>query len=459
MEYKKLYGQDKPLWPGSYSSPISKKRFTVVLGLLFILVVLGLSTISHEEADRFSKNFSGSSSSSSDRKWKSTSSNTFPKSPLASPISRLPHPKARDVKVHFLNHHFGTSSEMKAVAKAVSLRNNVKIEVKETWGIYEIARSLHIPKALSNKYWPKAQEVECNPTKYDIIVSADTMPLIRPHLQNCCPMKLVSLLTTRYDWAHFEEMEWRYLVANASRWNNFRIHPNNLVEKWYSDWKGADIKMSKYLPSSGVPSSDWSRALQTVNFTTSQPDDDRLIVPTSVRTEECLTNILTNMSISYVPYQRNKYGGPLGLTDRVVVHFPYQSNTMSLFENLHQRVIYVLPTLRLFREMGTKCQARMEKIPNAELTDKDFYEKVDWWREDLQHLFFYFDDFADLRQGSSLRRQIALEADEKRVAIGDFMLKQKERVLSDWEDMLFEDWYEKGTAVPQCEIYKEKYNG
>lgn len=376
--------------------------------------------------------------------------------PLSSLPSHRRHPKARNMRIHFLNHHFGTTSEMKAIAHAVGKRNRVQIELTETRGIFEVVQSLYVSKEASNAYWPTAQKVECNANKYDMIIVGDTISLIRPHLQNCCPLTLVSLLTTRFDWAHDQDSEWTNLIVNASRWSNFRIYPNNLIEPWYASWKEADIVMNDYLPSSGIPTDLWTEAMHSINFTLPKAKDNELVVPFSVRTSECLTDHLQDRKIDFTLFERNRYGGPLGLTDRIVVHFPYQSNTMSLFENLHQRVIYVLPSLRLFREMGLSCKARLEKIPSFMLTDEEFYTKVDWWRRDLQHLFFYFDSFDDLKQGSTFRKQIVLEADHKRALISEYMIRQREYVLEKWEEIFFDQWTNEGHTDGHCQLYREQ---
>lgn len=439
-----------PSWAITPQHSWRQRRLLYSLSFIFLACIFGMVVIQSNTYNTYSARYT--------LPWNLKTESTpmaLSKTPISSLLSHPRHPNAKNVSIHFINHHFGTASELRAIARAIGERNGVTVSLKETWGIYETVRSLYVPKAASNDYWPIAQKVECNPEKYDIVVVGDTMSLIRPHLQNCCPLKMVASLTTRYDWAHDNDMDWKYLVSNASTWRNFRIHPNNLIEPWYAEWKQANIKMHNYLPSSGVPSAMWSDALRTINFTTSQPDDNNIIVPTSVRSEECLASHLRDLKIKYTTFDRNKYGGPLGLTDRIVVHFPYQSNTMSLFENLHQRVIYILPTLRLFREMQNKCSAKLEKIPNTELTDEQFYNYVDWWRRDLQPLFYYFDNYTDLLEGSELRRRVALEADIKRVQIGDFMVRQKNYVLEQWENILFTDWHKTGEVEQQCIAYNK----
>ncbi|PWN36433.1 uncharacterized protein FA14DRAFT_220 [Meira miltonrushii] len=349
-------------------------------------------------------------------------------------------PNVRNLRLLFLNHHFGTSSEMKAVVSTIARRNNITITTKESGGIHDHVKSLHSNKEASDAYWEKAKQEECNPDLFDMIIVGDTLSLIRPHIQNGCKLPIIATLTTRYDWAHETDEGWKKLIGNASYASNLRIYPNNLIEAWYAMKKGVDIQMYEYLPSSGIPSLNWGEALDSIHSVVKQPSDNELVIPDSVRIKACLSSQLDQRNIKYTGYARNQYGGPLGLTNRVVVHFPYQSNTMGLFENLHQQVIYVLPTIRLYKEMYATCQAKVESVPAEWLSEQDYERYIDWWRQDLQHLFYYFDSFEELREGSPLRQRIISEADSKRIQIAEFMVRQKEYVLRKWEDAWFGQW-------------------
>ena len=44
------------------------------------------------------------------------------------------------------------------------------------------------------------------------------------------------------------------------------------------------------------------------------------------------------------PFLMSHYGGPLDLIGRILIHIPYQVNTLALFENLNLGVLYVLPS-------------------------------------------------------------------------------------------------------------------
>lgn len=138
--------------------------------------------------------------------------------------------KARDTRVMFLNHHFGTVSELHAVTDLLSLRHNVSISVTESMGIYNDLWRMRVTEEEARAYRDKGNREECNPDLYDVIIVGDTIPLIRPHLEACCQMRMVAWLTTRFDWGMDWDDSWTQLVVDATSWNNFRIYPNNLLE-------------------------------------------------------------------------------------------------------------------------------------------------------------------------------------------------------------------------------------
>ncbi|CAD6584502.1 MAG: hypothetical protein CYPHOPRED_002740 [Cyphobasidiales sp. Tagirdzhanova-0007] len=341
----------------------------------------------------------------------------------------------RPLRILFLNHHIGTLSELTAVTLAISRRHNVLITIHETFGISTLGQP--ITRALADAYWPVALHQECNRQLYDFIIVGDTLPLLRPHLQNGCPLPMLAMLTTRFDWDLQWDNEFHALIEESSLRPNFRLIPNNLFEKHYADLKGLHIAMEPYTPSSGIPTKLWYHALSTSNKVLRQHNDEELIIPISVYTEECLLPHLDSLSIPYSSSPRNQHGGPLALSDALVVHIPYQSNVMSLFENLRQRVIYLIPSLSLYYRLGKTCGAQISNTDPNTFTEEEYRTYIDWWRPAHSHLFYYFDEFEDLRLGSALRTKIIREAEEKRGEIAAFMGRQAVNVLERWEEVLF----------------------
>jgi len=115
----------------------------------------------------------------------------------------------------------------------------------------------------------------------------------------------------------------------------------------------------------------------------------------------------------------------------LVVHIPYQVNTMALFENLNNGVLYILPSLRLYcawHEEGTVTMDSGER----RWTEKELRKFVDWYRTDLSYLFFYFDDIEDLAPKSAFREMVVKEAEAKRGAVRNYMLYHVDRTIEAW---------------------------
>lgn len=93
-----------------------------------------------------------------------------------------------------------------------------------------------------------------------------------------------------------------------------------------------------------------------------------------------------NLNIKCPTVISSWHGGPLGLAGRIHVHVPYQVNTMSLFENLNNGVLYVLPSARLYKMWVELGLFLMEGAgENGRLwTEGELSTFVDWWRSDLE---------------------------------------------------------------------------
>lgn len=61
-----------------------------------------------------------------------------------------------------------------------------------------------------------------------------------------------------------------------------------------------------------------------------------------------------------------------------------QINVMALFENLNAGVVYVLPSMRLFRSWHKNNLVTVGGLKYNDLNDEEFSQMVDWYREDLK---------------------------------------------------------------------------
>src|SRR5437762_30549 len=69
-------------------------------------------------------------------------------------------------------------------------------------------------------------------------------------------------------------------------------------------------------------------------------------------------------------------------------------------------------------------------------TDTELTTYMDWYRSDLSHLFFYFDDLEDLAPGSKFRAKVEKEAEAKRRIVRKHMTYQIGRTIEAWRQAL-----------------------
>jgi len=344
-----------------------------------------------------------------------------------------------NISVLLINVHFGVANEVEGTLK----RLGTSFTVTHNRGVP--VANYRSTKEASDGWWSLHSSL-CD--EYDVVICGDTAPLSRPMFEYCTNSVVIGLITNRYDWAISDDKEYDVMMAAASRRPNVRIVENNLFEQYHAKvLKKADIFFSAYIPSAGIPSQ-----LAEDIFDDLSPDDkQRKVDDTEIllvdHTTKGRDHAERDLIISYLRdkdanlrvLRPAQYGGPLGLQNRVLLHIPYQSNTMALFENLGVNVIYLLPSLSLYRTWGNDNmighQVRMAGHRPYDLDEEVYGKYIDWYRSDLRHLFYYFDSVDDLLPNSSLRQRIASQAETKRAIIQKYMEGHKKCVITQWKQL------------------------
>ncbi len=345
-----------------------------------------------------------------------------------------------NISVLLINVHFGVANEVEGALRALETNFTITHDRGVPVADYVVTQQA------SDEWWHQHSNL-CD--EYDFVISGDTAPLARPMFEHCHNAVVVGLITNRYDWAIPDDRQYDAMMAAASKRPNVRMVQNNLFEQFHAKvLKQADIFFSAYIPSAGIPSQLAVQVFDSLDVTEKQRplDDSEILVVDHTTTGR--DHAEREVIISFLGKQANAnlrvlqpahYGGPLGLQNRVLLHIPYQSNTMALFENLGVNVIYLLPSLRLYRSWGHEQalghQVRMAGHRPYELPENVYLKYVDWYRSDLQHLFYYFDTLEDLLPSSKLRQQIAQEATTKRTLIQTHMGGHKQCVMNQWKQL------------------------
>lgn len=343
------------------------------------------------------------------------------------------HPK--DIKVLFVNYHPGVENEVHAVFEKILSPLNLKATYNHTRGVGGLA-DYQVTDEKAREWWPSNRD-HCDSSQYDLIVVGDITAYSRPYLTAACKTNIILYITNRFDFGVPGENEYAQLVATASKWPNVRVIVNNLYEQRYAvATRHADLHVYAYSPSTGALDDTASELLKESELDWSAIDQQELLVVGRDH-EMRFVQLMQEAGIPPPHVIPRAYGGPLALTRRRLVHIPYQVNTMSLFENLNVGVLYILPSLRLYESWLRRDLFWLDGgEPNKRWTYEELLSYVDWYRTDLQFLFFYFDDLADLAPDSEFRKMVAREAEAKSQAVGQFMKNHTNRSIDAWKQAL-----------------------
>lgn len=352
----------------------------------------------------------------------------FPRGP---PLLDAANPKS--LKVLLVNIHHGVENELHSVLAQAVAPLDVNVRFTQTQGVMDLA-GLDVTEEASKTYYPSHTE-QCDTNRYDLMIVGDVIPFGRPYLQADCKTNIILYITNRFDFGIRGDPEYAALIQSASRWPNVRVLVNNLYEQYYARiLRDANIHVYAHAPATGSLSRTAQHWLVQSEVNWSTVGEDELILVHKPDQPYLLT-LLQEQNIPLPLMVADHYGGPLALAGRFLVHIPYQVNTMSLFENLNTGVLYILPSLQLYHDWIENHWFHLD-YNERKWTEDELRTYVDWYRHDLSHLFFYFDDLNDLAPGSAFRKRIANEAEAKKKAIREYMVYHVNRTVEGWRQTL-----------------------
>jgi hypothetical protein len=343
---------------------------------------------------------------------------------------------SKPLNVLLINDHWGVENEVHAMFDKVLTPLGMTANFTH---VSEIGKPFDytITDEMGRKFFFEHRDY-CDSSLYDLIVVGDVITFSRPFLHAGCKTNILLYVTQRFDFGVWGNKEYNEAFLAASKWPNVRVMINNVWEKEYArKYRNTDFHVFAYAPSSGILTSAAQNILgeSRVDWTNIGVDEFTIVDRPNQR---ILLDMCRNLDTKCPTVISSWHGGPLGLAGRIHVHVPYQVNTMSLFENLNNGVIYVLPSARLYR---TWVELGLFLIDGAGehgklWTEGELSTLVDWWRSDLQPFFFYFDDVHDLAPGSAFRQKVLKEAGAKRERIKKFMEHHQNRTVDAWRQVL-----------------------
>ncbi len=214
-----------------------------------------------------------------------------------------------------------------------------------------------------------------------------------------------------------------------------RLHvtPNNPFEAWYSRTL-RQVELNPFAILHGISIRPPRVLLSNQGQACGPLPLSTLFLVSSHHDHFILRPNLVTRNISFHTLQPREYCGPLALTDRVLVHLPYQASTMALWENLGQGVVYLLPSIRLMETeilpLRTCCLLPRD-IHALGQPAAQYLNWTDWYY--YTHLFLYFDDWEELRDVVNIRHDIIAA---HRQHVYRWMQKQDIIMLRHWMSLL-----------------------
>lgn len=262
---------------------------------------------------------------------------------------------------------------------------------------------------------------------FDAIIVSDTAPLSRIFLQNGWKKPLIIWICNRFDYydgasldCDFPDQEYYDLFAKAITQSNVRIISYTPYEYHYARKKG--IHMGDFtIKPLGLP-------CQTASFISSIPaslsKSDTLFIPPYLTDQE-KAFLLDRCQELHIPVFCGRYNGPCDLKDfKGIIHFPYQFSNLALFENIHQGLVYFVPTLRFINELVHEQHVPIRYISSVDV------EWAEWYRPENKELFVYFDSWQDLNEKVEKTNYLA-----KMETIRTFAHNHRKIMLERWKSI------------------------
>jgi hypothetical protein len=282
----------------------------------------------------------------------------------------------------------------------------------------------------ANQLWIAKERESCQ--SYPAIFISDTIPQSRPLLQNNCSTQIILRVTNRFDWMLFHDVEYHQLIQSVVDRENVWVVPNNYFEQYYARrYRNVSFLSPRYRV---VPSFVYSPSIST-SISTSLPKNN--LTPIVINHHHDRFLLIPYLQREGIPCQiltPRQYGGPRALTNRVILHLPYQASIMSLFENWQQGVVYWIPTMRLFAEEILPLRPCCLPPDVFQLREAPHWLPfTDWYHPTYNHLFLHFDSLEELKQPLSSHI-----VQEYRRRIQRFVMEKGKEIVQSWRFILFD---------------------
>lgn len=324
-------------------------------------------------------------------------------------------------RVLHLTNHIGTTKNINALFNQL---NNSHVVETLGWNY-----GLYVNKLQADEIW---EHYKNNILKYDILFFTDTSMNARPFLQNINDHNcvIVVYITNRYDWGiwNVTDAEFYELYSKLSTHKRVFFCSDNTYDQYYA--KCNNITFHLNTPIKLTP-------ILKESLSIDQPFDTKhkLFVYNRGTHYNMYKDMLIKLNLSHDVFGESfsQYRDIEHICEyKAVLHFPYQTNTQSLWEYSAYNIIYFIPSKKFIYELiyNTSWYYWEEKNRPTELFIKSI-ELSEWYISENEALFIYFDSWNELKD--KVDNITERELIEKHAQISEFMKVNNNANLDKWK--------------------------
>lgn len=328
------------------------------------------------------------------------------------------------MKALHLTNHVGTKGHIENVFKYLNLEDCL---ISEKF----IRDLLYISKIEADQIWEYYKKcLKELDIKY--LIFTDTSMMARPFLQNIDDhdYNIIIYITNRFDWGIFNGKDCEYIELYSKLSNNQRVVfcADNDYDQYYAKIHNINFLYEKRICLT-------PKLCDTIIL----PISNKYFITDRGTQLKNYTEELDKLGIDYDIFSSKgvKYRDCLHLCEyRSTIHFPYQVNIQSLWENLGYYIIYFIPSKRFLMELlRTQDWYYWEEKNRPEHLEKSV-ELSEWYKDENACLFEYFDSWHDLK--FKTRNFTQEYAEHKKKIIHEIITLRNKESLFKWNTILSE---------------------
>ena len=280
---------------------------------------------------------------------------------------------------------------------------------------------LYISKDDANRIWDYFSKYY---KQFSTIIITDTVMLARPFLQNMDKheINIIVYITNRFNWGiwGFEDNDYYQTYSTMSKNPRVKFIADNMYDQYFASLYEINFLFPIIRHQSVVIDSP------NLSF-----DEKVFVYNRGTKVEKYIENVSYNYEIFGENYQRYRDINHI-LEFKCFLHLPYQTNIMSLWENLGYGVVYFIPSQSLLEKwIYTEDWYYWEEQHKPEPIKSNSIKLSEWYSDYTKDLFIYFDSWDDFHE-----KLKTTNIKEKRLTIINFMKKHNEIYNNIWKQLL-----------------------